>query len=182
MAVRHAVLDENSLRRPLPFRSASRLSMILALYCPDIAQNAGTIIRTGACLGVPVHIIEPAGFPTGSAAFRRAGMDYVDQAEVRRHASFEAFDAVRRAEGRRLVLFTTAAETSFVDFRFAPGDVLLFGRESQGVPDAVHAAADARLTIPMQAGRRSLNVAVSAAMGLTEALRQTGGFPAPPAG
>ena len=153
--------------------------MILALYCPDIAQNAGTIIRMGACLGVPVHIIEPAGFPVGDAAFRRAGMDYVDKAEIGRHASFEAFEKVRHAEGRRLVLFTTGAAAPFVDFRFAPDDVLLFGRESQGVPEAVHQAADARVTIPMRAGLRSLNVAVSAAMGLSEALRQTGGFPVP---
>ncbi len=153
--------------------------MILALYCPDIAQNAGTIIRTGACLGVPVHIIEPAGFPVGDAAFRRAGMDYVDKAEIRRHVSFAAFETVRRAEGRRLVLFTTGAVAPFTDFRFAPDDVLLFGRESRGVPEVVHQAADARVTIPIRLGLRSLNVAVSAAMGLSEALRQTGGFPVP---
>lgn len=152
--------------------------MHLALYCPDIAQNAGTIIRTGACLGVPVHIIEPAGFPTGSAAFRRAGMDYMDEADVRRHASFAAFEAARRGEGRRLILFTTAAETAFTDFAFQADDTLLFGRESQGVPEAVHRAADARVLIPLRAGLRSLNVAVSVAMGLTEALRQTAGFPA----
>jgi len=153
--------------------------MILALYCPDIAQNAGTVIRMGACLAVPVHIIEPAGFPVGDAAFRRAGMDYVDKAEVRRHVSFSAFEMERRSEGRRLVLFTTGTVAPFTDFRFAPDDVLLFGRESQGVPAAVHQAADARVTIPMCAGLRSLNVAVSAAMGLSEALRQTGGFPVP---
>lgn len=156
--------------------------MILALYCPDIAQNAGTTIRTGACLGVPVHIIEPAGFPVGAAAFRRAGMDYLDAGGFARHASFEAFDAVRRAEGRRLVLFTTAGETAFTDFAFAPSDALLFGRELQGVPLAVHRLAEARVTIPMKAGLRSLNVAVSAAMGLGEALRQTGGFPSPAPG
>ena len=152
--------------------------MILALYCPDIAQNAGTTLRTGACLGVPVHIIEPAGFPVGAAAFRRAGMDYLDAADLVRHASFDAFDAARRAQGRRLVLFTTAGATGFTDFAFAPSDALLFGRESEGVPEAVHRRADARVTIPMKAGLRSLNVAVSAAMGLAEALRQTGGFPA----
>jgi tRNA (cytidine/uridine-2'-O-)-methyltransferase len=153
--------------------------MILALYCPDIAQNAGTTIRTGACLGVPVHIIEPAGFPVGAAAFRRAGMDYLDAAEFVRHASFAAFDAARRVQGRRLVLFTTAGDSAFTDFAFAPTDALLFGRESAGVPEAVHALADARVTIPMRPGLRSLNVAVSAAMGLGEALRQTGGFPSP---
>ncbi|MBB6308354.1 tRNA (cytidine(34)-2'-O)-methyltransferase [Xanthobacter tagetidis] len=153
--------------------------MILALYCPDIAQNAGTTLRTGACLGVPVHIIEPAGFPVGAAAFRRAGMDYLDAALLVRHASFAAFEASRRAEGRRLVLFTTAGETRYTDFVFAPTDALLFGRESQGVPQEVHALADARVTIPLRPGLRSLNVAVSAAMGLGEALRQTGGFPPP---
>ncbi|MFG1360298.1 tRNA (cytidine(34)-2'-O)-methyltransferase [Xanthobacter pseudotagetidis] len=153
--------------------------MILALYCPDIAQNAGTTIRTGACLGVPVHIIEPAGFPVAAAAFRRAGMDYLDAAGFVRHASFDAFDAARRAEGRRLVLFTTTGAAAYTDFAFAPTDALLFGRESAGVPEAVHEAADARVTIPMRPGLRALNVAVSAAMGLGEALRQTGGFPSP---
>lgn len=151
--------------------------MLLALYCPDIAQNAGTCLRTGACLGVPVHIIEPAGFPVGDAGFRRAGMDYLDAVEWRRHDSFPVFDAFRRSEGRRLVLFTTSGAQPYTDFRFEPGDVLLFGRESAGVPAAVHELADARLTIPMRQGMRSLNVAVSAAMALGEALRQTGGFP-----
>lgn len=151
--------------------------MILALYCPDIAQNAGTCLRTGACLGVAVHIIEPAGFPVGNAAFRRAGMDYIDRADWRRHASFAVFDAVRRAEGRRLVLFTTGAVTPYTGFGFQPRDVLLFGRESAGVPAEVHAAADARITIPMAPGARALNVAVAAGMGLAEALRQTGRGP-----
>lgn len=151
--------------------------MILALYCPDIAQNAGTCLRTGACLGVPVHIIEPAGFPVGSAAFRRAGMDYIDAVDWHRHAHFDAFRAQMRAEGRRLVLFTTKAEHTFTEFRFSPSDALLFGRESAGVPQAVHAAAAARVTIPLRAGMRALNVAVSAGIGLAEALRQTTGFP-----
>lgn len=151
--------------------------MILALYCPDIAQNAGTCLRTGACLGVPVHIIEPAGFPIGSAAFRRAGMDYIDAVEWHRHADFAAFRRMLLAEGRRLVLFTTKAEHVFTDFVFSPADALLFGRESAGVPDEVHDAADARVTIPLRAGMRSLNVAVSAGIGLAEALRQTRGFP-----
>lgn len=158
--------------------------MILALYCPDIAQNAGTCLRTGACFGVEVHLIEPAGFPVGDAAFRRAGMDYIDAVSWRRHASFAAFDAHRRAEGRRLVLFTTKAAAPLHDFAFRADDVLLFGRESAGVPAEVHAIADARLAIPMRAGMRSLNVAVSAGIALAEALRQTGGFPAlalPPA-
>lgn len=152
--------------------------MRIALYCPDIAQNAGAILRTGACFGAAVDIIEPAGFPVGDAGFRRAGMDYIDQVTWRRHVSFAAFDAGRRSEGRRLVLFTTAASGSLFDFRFDPGDVLLFGRESAGVPEAVHAAADAWLRIPIRAGTRSLNVAVSAGIALAEALRQTGGLPA----
>lgn len=150
--------------------------MILALYCPDIAQNAGTCLRTGACLGVEVHLIEPAGFPVGDASFRRAGMDYIDSVTWRRHASFAAFDAHRKAEGRRLVLFTTRAAEPLNDFAFRPDDVLLFGRESAGVPEAVHATADARVRIPMRQGLRSLNVAVSAGIAVAEALRQTGGL------
>jgi len=152
--------------------------MILALYCPDIAQNAGTCLRTGACFGVPVHIIEPAGFPVGDAGFRRAGMDYIDAVDWRRHASFAAFDAFRRNAGHRLVLFTTAGATPYADFAFRASDVLLFGRESAGVPPQVHAAADARVVIPLRPGLRSLNVAVAAGIGLAEALRQTGGLPA----
>lgn len=151
--------------------------MILALYCPDIAQNAGTCLRTGACLGVPVHLIEPAGFPVSGAAFRRAGMDYLDAADWHRHASFAAFEAWRIAAGRRLVLFTTKGAQPLHSFSFQRDDVLLFGRESAGVPPEVHAAADARLLIPLRPGMRSLNVAVSAAMALGEALRQTNGFP-----
>ncbi|MBA4791008.1 MAG: tRNA (cytidine(34)-2'-O)-methyltransferase [Pseudomonadota bacterium] len=154
--------------------------MILALYCPDIAQNTGTCLRTGACLGVPVHIIEPAGFPVGSAAFRRAGMDYLDTAEMVRHASFPAFEAWRRAQGRRLVLFTTRAAEPYHRFAFRPGDVLLFGRESAGAPQEVHDAADARVLIPLRPGLRSLNVAVSAGIAVAEALRQTGALPAVP--
>lgn len=153
------------------------MAVRIALYCPDIAQNAGTILRIGACFGIEVHIIEPAGFPVGDAGFRRAGMDYIDQVTWRRHASFAAFDAERRAEGRRLVLLTTTGAGPLFDFRFHPDDVLLFGRESAGVPETVHAAADARLRIPMRAGVRSLNVAVSAGIVGAEALRQTGGLP-----
>ncbi|WP_238120616.1 MULTISPECIES: tRNA (cytidine(34)-2'-O)-methyltransferase [unclassified Xanthobacter] len=151
--------------------------MILALYCPDIAQNAGTCLRTGACFGVPVHIIEPTGFPLGSAGFRRAGMDYIDAVEWHRHTTFSHFTEQLHARRQRLVLFTTQAEQMFTDFRFSPDDALLFGRESAGVPAHVHAAADARVTIPMRPGLRSLNLAVSAGIGLAEALRQTRGFP-----
>jgi tRNA (cytidine/uridine-2'-O-)-methyltransferase len=151
--------------------------MRLALYEPDIPQNAGTILRLCACLGVETHLIEPAGFPTTDRAFRRAGMDYLDAVVVVRHANWGAFETWRRVAGSRLILFTTHAPHSYLDHAFLPGDVLLFGRESAGVPEQVHAAADARLVIPMRAGLRSLNVAVSAAIAIGEALRQTGGFP-----
>ena len=152
--------------------------MLLALYQPDIPQNTGTLVRLCACFGVPLALIEPAGFPTDDRAFRRAGMDYLDQAEIERHPSWTAFEGWRRARARRLVLFTTAGGKAFTDFAFDADDVLLFGRESAGVPESVHAAADARLAIPMRPGLRSLNVAVAAAIGLAEALRQTGGFAA----
>jgi tRNA (cytidine/uridine-2'-O-)-methyltransferase len=148
--------------------------MHLALYEPDIPQNTGTILRLCACLGITAHIIEPAGFPLTDRAFRRAGMDYLDAVELRRHASFEAFEAWRRQAGRRLVLLTTAATQSYLDFAYGDSDVLLFGRESAGVPDAVHTAADARLRILLRPGLRSLNVAMAAAMVAGEALRQVG--------
>jgi tRNA (cytidine/uridine-2'-O-)-methyltransferase len=148
--------------------------MQVALYEPDIAQNTGTILRLCACLGVAAHIIEPAGFPVSDRAFRRAGMDYLDRVTLRRHESWAAFEGWRRTEKLRLVLFTTRATASYLDHRYGD-DVLLFGRESSGVPDTVHAAADARLTIPMQHGLRSLNVAMACAMAVGEALRQTGG-------
>src|SRR6266436_2772649 len=123
--------------------------MRLALFQPDIPQNTGTILRLAACLGVEAHLIEPAGFPTSDRAFRRAGMDYLDQVTLVRHVSWDAFELWRRAEALRLVLFTTRAETRYLDHAFAPRDVLLFGRESSGVPDEVHAAADVRLQIPI---------------------------------
>lgn len=151
--------------------------MRLALFEPDIPQNAGTILRLAACLGVGVDLIEPLGFALTDARFRRAGMDYWERAAIPRHASFVAFDSARRAAGARLLMFSTRATLAFADFGFRAGDVLLFGRESAGVTDAVRAAADAALTIPMVPGRRSLNVAAAAAMALGEALRQTGGFP-----
>jgi tRNA (cytidine/uridine-2'-O-)-methyltransferase len=151
--------------------------MRLALYEPDIPQNTGTILRLAACLGVPVDVIGPAGFDLTDRALRRAGLDYLQHVELARHATFAAFDADRRSAGARLVLMTTRGETSHAGFAFAPTDVVLLGRESAGVPPSVHAAADARLRIPMRAGLRSLNIAVAAAMALGEALRQTGGFP-----
>ncbi|CAN0246520.1 unnamed protein product, partial [Phaeothamnion confervicola] len=146
----------------------------LALYEPDIPQNTGTILRLAACFGIQAHIIEPTGFPSSDRAFRRAGMDYLDQVTLQRHTSWSAFDTWRRAEGLRVVLFTTGAATPYLDHKFQGNDVLLFGRESAGVPEAVHQAADARLVIPMRAGLRSLNVAVCAAMAAGEAMRQTG--------
>ena len=150
--------------------------MRIALYEPDIPQNAGTILRLAACLGVEAHIVGPAGFPTSDRAFRRAGMDYLDQVTIERHAGWDDFENWRRRDGSRLVLFTTRAAMSYLDHTFRADDILLFGREFAGVPEHVHAAADARLLIPMRPGLRSLNVAVACAMALSEALRQTGGF------
>jgi tRNA (cytidine/uridine-2'-O-)-methyltransferase len=147
--------------------------MHLALYEPDIPQNTGTILRLCACLGVTAHLIEPAGFPISDRDFRRSGMDYLDQVIIERHASFAAFDEWRKSRDLRLILFTTRGATPYLDHAFTPGDVLMFGRESAGVPDPVHAAADARLLIPMQPGLRSINVAMASAMALGEALRQT---------
>lgn len=156
------------------------IDLRLALYQPDIPQNTGTLLRTGACLGVAVDLIEPAGFAVTDRNLRRAGLDYLDEAVLTRHADWTAFDARRRAEGRRLVLLTTKAETSHLDFDFRPGDVIMVGRESAGVPEAVHAAADARLRVPMRPGLRSLNVAIAATLVLGEALRRLGTFPQAP--
>ncbi|MDP1628937.1 tRNA (cytidine(34)-2'-O)-methyltransferase [Parvibaculum sp.] len=152
--------------------------MRLTLYEPDIPPNVGTLIRLGACLGVPVDIIEPCGFPWGDRDLKRAAMDYGALAEVTRHASWAAFGEAREPVSR-VILLTTKTQDNFVDFSFRPADILLVGRESAGVPDAVHEAADARVTIPMRPPARSLNMAVAAAMVLGEALRQTGGFPKP---
>jgi tRNA (cytidine/uridine-2'-O-)-methyltransferase len=151
--------------------------MQVALYEPDIAQNTGTILRLCACLGVAAHIIEPAGFPVSDRTFRRAGMDYLGHVTITRHVSWDAFDEWRRGANMRLALFTTRAAASYLDHRYGDDEVLLFGRESAGVPDRVHAAADARLTIPMRDGLRSLNVAMACAMVVGEALRQARGAP-----
>jgi tRNA (cytidine/uridine-2'-O-)-methyltransferase len=148
--------------------------MRIALFEPDIAQNTGTILRLCACLGLEAHIIEPAGFPVSDRAFRRAGMDYLDRVRLVRHASWPAFAAWRHAQGARLVLFTTQAERCYLDHAYRDADVLLFGRESAGVPHEVHAAADVRLVIPMRPGLRSLNVAMACAMAAGEAVRQRG--------
>jgi tRNA (cytidine/uridine-2'-O-)-methyltransferase len=146
----------------------------IALYQPDIAGNTGTILRFAACLGLGVDIIEPAGFPLSDKALKRAGMDYLEMAALTRHIDWNAFEDWRKKDGRRLMLLSTKATTPYTSFSFADGDILLFGRESAGVPDAVHQAADARLTIPMQGAARSINVALSVAMVAGEAIRQLG--------
>ena len=150
--------------------------MRIALYEPDIPQNTGTILRLCACLGIKAHIIEPAGFPVTDRAFRRAGMDYLDRVTLTRHQTFEAFEKWRAAERLALVLFSTTAEQTYLDHIYRDNEIILFGRESAGVPESVHKAADARLRIPMQPGMRSLNVAMAAAIVAGEALRQTGGW------
>jgi tRNA (cytidine/uridine-2'-O-)-methyltransferase len=149
----------------------------MALYEPDIPQNTGTILRACACLGIEAHIVEPAGFPVTDRAFRRAGMDYLDRLTIIRHASFADFQEWRRGQGLRLVLMTTAAETSYLDHRYGEDQIVMVGRESAGVPEAVHQAADVRLRIPIREGFRSLNIAVATAMVAGEALRQAGGRP-----
>ena len=148
--------------------------MRLAFYQPDQAGNVGTAIRLAACLGVPLDVIEPCGFPFSYRALKRAGMDYVEIAAVARHASWEAFEATLSG---RLVLFTTKAAAPLPEGRFEAGDTLLFGSESAGAPEHVHARADLRLRIPQAGGTRSLNLAVAAGIGLAEALRQTGAWP-----
>ena len=145
--------------------------MQIALYQPDIPQNTGTILRLCACLGLAAHIIEPAGFAVSDRQFRRAGMDYLDHLAWRRHDSWSAFEDWRAAQGHRLLLFTTKAATSYLDFSYKADDILLLGRESAGVPDTVAEVADARLRIPLRPGLRSLNVAMAAAMAAGEALR-----------
>ncbi|MHB2264087.1 tRNA (cytidine(34)-2'-O)-methyltransferase [Aliihoeflea sp. PC F10.4] len=144
----------------------------IALYQPDIAGNTGTILRLAACLALEVHIIEPAGFDLSDRNLKRAGMDYLEMAALTRHVDWEAFEAWRREDGARLVLLTTKADDAYTDFSYLPGDVLLFGRESAGVPSNVHEAADYRLTIKMRENARSLNLAMSVAMVAGEALRQ----------
>jgi tRNA (cytidine/uridine-2'-O-)-methyltransferase len=153
--------------------SGARTGVQIALFQPDIPQNTGTILRLCACLDVKAHIIEPAGFAVSDRLFRRAGMDYLDQVTVIRHDSWAKFEEWRKEGGYRVLLFTTKAASSYLDYRYEAADILLFGRETAGVPDYVVAAADARLVIPIKRGLRSLNVAMSAAMGLGEALRQT---------
>jgi tRNA (cytidine/uridine-2'-O-)-methyltransferase len=156
--------------------------MRLALFQPDIPQNVGAALRLGACLGVPVEIIEPCGFPFSDKGLRRAGLDYIDRARLTRHASWRAFAKVRGpASSERLVLLTTSAVHSYHEFEFEADDILVLGRESAGAPEHLHNTADARVRIPMAPGARSLNVVVAAAMALAEGLRQTGGLSSPQA-
>ncbi len=155
----------------------SDVPFCLALYQPDIPQNAGTMLRLCACLGLDAALIGPAGFPMSDRHFRRAGMDYLDHVNIERHVSWREFEDWRAAKGRRLALLSTRGDTAYTDFAFQPGDIVMVGRESAGAPEEVHASAQARLRIPLRAGLRSLNVAVAAAMVLGEALRQTRTFP-----
>lgn len=146
----------------------------IALYQPDIAGNTGTILRFAACLGLAVDIIEPVGFDLSDRNLKRAGMDYLAAVTLTRHVSWDRFEDWRQTTGRRLVLASTKAAGLYTDFAYRPDDILLFGRESAGVPDRVHDIADGRVLIPMVEGQRSINVALSAAMICGEALRQTG--------
>ncbi len=161
--------------------------MQLIAYQPDIPQNVGALTRLAACFATPLHIIEPCGFPLTDRALRRAALDYGGIARVARHDSWAAFLAAPERASGRLVLLTTRGATRLDAFTFAPHDLLLLGRESAGVPEAVHAAADARVVIPLAPGARSLNVAMAGAIALAEAHRQTGwrlegaGAPATPA-
>ena len=152
------------------------MAVQLALYQPDIAQNTGTLLRLGACLGITVHVIHPTGFPFSHKTLKRSGLDYLDLADLVEHDSYAHFDAWRRAASRRIVLLTTKASDSAYAALYAPDDVLLLGRESAGVPDSVAADADLRVRIPMRDGLRSINVAIAAALVVGEAKRQTDGF------
>lgn len=174
MRATHAELGADGEPRQALAPRARCDAMRLALYQPDIAQNAGAMMRLAACMGVPVDVIEPCGFVFGDFRLRRAGMDYLEQVVLARHASWEMF---RQALPGRLIALTTRAPTGYAAIAYRPDDTLLVGRESAGLPEAVHAAADLRLRIPMRPGLRSLNVALAAAMVLGEALRQTALFP-----
>jgi tRNA (cytidine/uridine-2'-O-)-methyltransferase len=151
--------------------------LLLALFEPDIAQNTGAMMRTCACLGVDAAIIEPAGFRVSDSRFKRAAMDYINALAIESHDSWASFAAWRAAHQRRLVLLTTKGETCLWDFAFREMDIILVGRESSGVPEAVHASADVRLRIPIQPGLRSLNVGIAATIAMTEGLRQLGRLP-----
>ena len=148
--------------------------MRIALFQPDIPQNAGAIFRLGACLDIPVDVIEPCGFVLDDRRLKRVAMDYGCQADIERHSSWDAWRSARA--GARTILLTTQGDVGYTDFVFDAGDILLLGRESAGVPAEVHDTADARLIVSMASGARSLNVVTAAAMVVGEALRQTGGF------
>lgn len=152
--------------------------MRLALYQPDIPQNTGAVLRLAACFGLPVDVIEPCGFVFDDRRLRRAGMDYLEHVDLRRHRSWDAYLAARAREVGRLILLTTKGAMPHVQCRFEATDSLLLGRESAGVPEDVHAAADLRIRIPMRPGLRSLNVAMTAAIVAGEAMRQLG-YPEP---
>lgn len=154
------------------------MAVDLALYQPDIAQNTGTLLRLGACLGVMVHIIHPTGFQFSPRSIKRGALDYLEHAQFTEHDSYAHFDAWRRAAGRRLALLTTKAATSAYEAAYLPDDILMLGRETAGVPEAVATDADLRVRIPMRQDMRSLNVAVAGSLVLGEALRQTNGFAA----
>lgn len=149
----------------------------LALFQPDIPQNTGTILRMAACLDLHVHIIEPCGFALNDRTLKRAGMDYLERSSFTKHLSWDHFVQWRLTNPGRLLLATTKSDKTFLNVEYQDGDIILFGRESSGVPDDVHAAADERITIPMREGERSLNLAISTAMVATEALRQLKAFP-----
>ncbi|EAU42661.1 RNA methyltransferase [Fulvimarina pelagi HTCC2506] len=148
------------------------MAISIALYQPDIAGNTGAVMRTAACLDLRIEIIEPTGFELSDRSLKRAGMDYLSLANLTKHLDFEAFEAWRKRAGRRLILLTTKADTVVWDFEFRDDDIVMFGRETAGVPVEVHAAADARLTIPMQTGARSMNLSASVALVCGEAVRQ----------
>ncbi|MFZ4805968.1 MAG: tRNA (cytidine(34)-2'-O)-methyltransferase [Hyphomicrobiaceae bacterium] len=164
------------MAQSLADRQSQHQSVRLALYQPDIPQNTGTILRLAACLGLAVDVIGPTGFDMTDRSLRRAGLDYLAHVAITRHADWESFAAHPETRARRLVLLTAQADQPFTDHTFSPRDTLLLGRESAGVPAAVHAAVAARIRIPMQPGLRSLNIAVAAALVVGEALRQTGGY------
>ncbi|WP_286828190.1 MULTISPECIES: tRNA (cytidine(34)-2'-O)-methyltransferase [Kordiimonas] len=151
--------------------------MDIAIFQPDQPQNTGTMLRLAACMDVPAHVIEPCGFPFSAKAFRRSAMDYADLVQLHHHGDWQAFEAWRTGQRKRLVLLTTKADCAYTEFAFEPDDILMVGSESSGAPDFVHDKADARITIPMQQAARSINVAVSLAMVIGEALRQTNTWP-----
>lgn len=151
----------------------------IVLFQPDIPQNVGAVLRLGACFNIAVDIVEPCGFVWDDKRLKRAGMDYTEKASLTRHSSWASYQNTRSEESGRMLLFTTKAATPYHTFSFAPGDQLVFGRESAGVPEEVHNAADARLVIPMALDARSLNLAQSASIAAAEALRQLDQWPNP---